>query len=114
MRKIFFRRIDAIEKAQKTRKPIYESKISFLGSKVNTMGQVEVQQIQCHPQLADVTASVSGNSLSVWSLQNPEARTEEFSIVNQITSIGWQHSEDRLIATADGNDLVCLFDVRQS
>ena len=40
MRKIFFRPIESIEKA---RKMLDESKISFLGNKVNTIGQVEVQ-----------------------------------------------------------------------
>ena len=43
MRKIFFREISAIEKTQKKRKLLCEQKIAFLGSKVNTIGQVEVQ-----------------------------------------------------------------------
>ena len=81
---------------------------------MNTVSTMEVQQIECHPQIPNVVASVSGNSLNVWNLEEPERFTEVFSIVNQITSIGWQHNEQKLIATASGDNLVCLFDVRQN
>ena len=75
---------------------------------------MEVQQIECHPCIPNVVASVSGNSLNVWNLQEHDRLSEVFSIVNQITSIGWQHNYEKMIATAAGDNLVCLYDARQN
>ena len=61
---------------------LQESKIAYLGSKMNTVSTMEVQQIECHPRIPNVVASVSGNSLHVWNLDEPERFTEVFSIVN--------------------------------
>ena len=70
--------------------------------------------IECHPRIPNVVASVSNNSINIWDLEQPEQTSEEQSVVNQISSIGWQHSSEKLIATASGDNLVYLFDVRQN
>jgi len=93
-RKIYFKSINALTKpASKNKnknKILSESKISVLGSKMNTLSQIEVQQLECHPLMAEVVASVSGNRINVWNLEEPGVCTENFSYHNQITSIGWQ------------------------
>jgi len=58
---------------------------------MNTLS-MEVQEIECHPLIPNVVASVSDNNLNVWNLQQPDTLTESFIIVNQIKSIGWQYN----------------------
>ena len=79
MRKIFFKEIETFFPL---RKMIQEQKLNYLGSKMNTVSTMEVQQIECHPRIPSVVASVSGNSLNVWSLQEYENITAVFNIIN--------------------------------
>lgn len=79
MRKIFFKEIETFFSS---RKMLQEQKLNYLGSKMNTVSTMEVQQIECHPRIPSIVASVSGNSLNVWSLQEHEQQTEVFNIIN--------------------------------
>lgn len=117
LRKIFFKEVEDFKKisvsAKQAHRTIKEKQVPYLGGKINTSGSTEVHQIECHPALPDVVASVSGNSLNVWDIQSPDTTTANFYNVNQIHCISWQHSENKLIATAASDTFVQIFDVKQ-
>lgn len=78
MRKIFFKEIDTFQ----SRKMLHEEKLQYFGSKMNTLGTMKVQQIECHPRIPSVVASVSDNSLNLWSLQDHESIAQAYNCMN--------------------------------
>ena len=73
MRKILFKRVQSIfDISQKMSKSkLKKDNMHSLG-KLSTASNLEVSQIECHPELPQVVASTSGNNVLVWDLQSPE------------------------------------------
>jgi hypothetical protein len=95
MRKILFKRVQSIfDISQKMSKSkLKKDNMHSLG-KLSTASNLEVSQIECHPELPQVVASTSGNNVLVWDLQSPEQQKTTLNGFKQITSISWRQAQD--------------------
>jgi len=82
--------------------------------KLSTASNLEVSQIECHPELPQVVASTSGNNVLVWDLQSPEQQKTTLNGFKQITSISWRQAQDQILASASQDNNLTLWDAKMS